>query len=125
MKIANAFVAQDIMPWNYPKSRIRDKTVAINHNLRRGYSMRASLHKISFIILLVFLFGCSTTHNHYGSKSGAYTDIGDVYLGLDVEIQNNFSDFAGKRIGLITNQTGLNREGLADIDIRLQRLFKC
>ncbi|HLJ15043.1 MAG TPA: exo-beta-N-acetylmuramidase NamZ domain-containing protein [Bryobacteraceae bacterium] len=40
-----------------------------------------------------------------------------VLTGLDVLVDQKFAPFQGKRIGLITNQTGLNRDGLRNIDL--------
>lgn len=44
---------------------------------------------------------------------------GDVLTGLDVLAQENFATLAGKRIGLITNHTGLSRDGKRNIDLML------
>jgi uncharacterized protein YbbC (DUF1343 family)/CubicO group peptidase (beta-lactamase class C family) len=44
---------------------------------------------------------------------------GDILTGLDVLAQENFAPLAGKRIGLITNHTGLSREGKRNIDLML------
>ena len=52
-----------------------------------------------------------------------------VMTGLDVVEAGKFAEFAGKRVGLITNQTGLNRAGQRNIDVmraagvRLTTLF--
>ena len=53
-----------------------------------------------------------------------------VQTGLDVVVSNNFSEFAGKRVGIITNQTGADQSGrhLADLfsaapRVKLQALF--
>jgi len=40
--------------------------------------------------------------------------------GLDVLVDQKFQPFAGKRIGLITNQTGLDRLGRRNVDLMLQ-----
>ncbi len=40
-----------------------------------------------------------------------------VLTGIDVLQKNNFVSLQGKRIGLITNQTGINRDGQRTIDI--------
>ncbi|HML16611.1 MAG TPA: exo-beta-N-acetylmuramidase NamZ domain-containing protein, partial [Bryobacteraceae bacterium] len=40
----------------------------------------------------------------------------EVLTGLDVLEQENFAPLQGKRIGLITNQTGLDREGRRNVD---------
>ena len=40
-----------------------------------------------------------------------------VSTGLDVLEENHFQQFQGKRIGLITNQTGIDRDGKRNIDV--------
>lgn len=40
----------------------------------------------------------------------------DVFAGVDVLAEQNFAPLAGKRIGLITNHTGLMRDGRRNID---------
>ena len=42
-----------------------------------------------------------------------------VLTGLDVLAGQNFAPLAGKRVGLITNQTGVDREGRRNIDLML------
>lgn len=44
----------------------------------------------------------------------------DVLTGLDVLAAQNFAPLQGKRTGLITNHTGLTREGKRNIDVMLQ-----
>jgi uncharacterized protein YbbC (DUF1343 family)/CubicO group peptidase (beta-lactamase class C family) len=39
--------------------------------------------------------------------------------GLDVLASNQFRELKGKRVGLITNQTGLDRSGARDVDVML------
>ncbi len=39
--------------------------------------------------------------------------------GLDALEQDGFAELKGKRIGLITNQTGLDREGRRNVDVML------
>lgn len=53
-----------------------------------------------------------------------------VQTGLDVVVANNFRDFAGRRVGIITNQTGVDRLGrhMADLfatapQVKLVALF--
>lgn len=43
----------------------------------------------------------------------------DVLTGLDVLAADNFAALRGKRIGLITNQTGLSRDGRRNVDVML------
>jgi len=53
----------------------------------------------------------------------------DTMTGLDVLESENFGEFKGKRIGLITNQTGLDRHGRRNVDVmlaagvKIQKLF--
>jgi len=42
---------------------------------------------------------------------------GKTLTGLDVLVEQKFAPFAGKRIGLITNQSGLSRDGRRNIDL--------
>ncbi len=44
---------------------------------------------------------------------------GQTLTGLDVLEQQSFADLKGKRIGLITNQTGLDRQGSRNVDAML------
>jgi uncharacterized protein YbbC (DUF1343 family)/CubicO group peptidase (beta-lactamase class C family) len=44
---------------------------------------------------------------------------GETWTGLDVLAQEKFALLAGKRIGLITNHTGLSRDGMRNIDLML------
>ena len=39
------------------------------------------------------------------------TALGAVQLGIDVLAAENFTPLAGKRVGLVTNQTGVNSSG--------------
>ena len=43
----------------------------------------------------------------------------EVLTGLDVLAEDNFAALRGKRIGLITNQTGVNRDGRRNVDLML------
>ncbi|HVT30069.1 MAG TPA: exo-beta-N-acetylmuramidase NamZ domain-containing protein [Lacipirellulaceae bacterium] len=52
-------------------------------------------------------------------KSAAWIDKSRVRLGIDVLQDEEFKSLAGKRVGLITNQTGVDSEGVSTID----RLF--
>ncbi|HSB13690.1 MAG TPA: exo-beta-N-acetylmuramidase NamZ domain-containing protein [Bryobacteraceae bacterium] len=45
---------------------------------------------------------------------------GQVLTGLDVLAAQNFAPLAGKRVGLITNHTGLDRNGRRNVDLMLE-----
>lgn len=42
---------------------------------------------------------------------------GQVKTGLDVLAEDHFRPFAGKRVGLLTNQTGISKDGQRNIDL--------
>jgi uncharacterized protein YbbC (DUF1343 family)/CubicO group peptidase (beta-lactamase class C family) len=53
-----------------------------------------------------------------------------VLTGLDVLVRNEFAEFKGKRVGLVTNHTGIDRSGRRNIDlfaaapgVELKRIF--
>ncbi len=54
---------------------------------------------------------------------------GTVWTGIDTLVEDRFSPFAGKRIGLVTNHTGLDRDGKRNVDrmaeagVRVAALF--
>jgi uncharacterized protein YbbC (DUF1343 family)/CubicO group peptidase (beta-lactamase class C family) len=48
---------------------------------------------------------------------GIYHRTDETLAGIDVLEQENFTPLAGKRVGLITNQTGVDREGRRTIDV--------
>ncbi|MDR3700295.1 MAG: DUF1343 domain-containing protein [Candidatus Sulfopaludibacter sp.] len=62
-----------------------------------------------------------TGYNETTAGAGLRREIagrnGATRTGLDVLAAEKFRQFAGKRIGLITNQTGVDREGRRNIDL--------
>jgi len=44
----------------------------------------------------------------------------DALTGLDVLVSDNFSELRGKKVGLITNQTGIDREGRRNVDLMVK-----
>lgn len=50
-------------------------------------------------------------------KRRGAADSEGVLFGIDVLERNHFSDLAGRRVGLITNHTGINRQGVRTIDL--------
>ncbi|HEY2013972.1 MAG TPA: exo-beta-N-acetylmuramidase NamZ domain-containing protein, partial [Bryobacteraceae bacterium] len=62
-------------------------------------------------------------YNETLSGAGVRREVmhnGETRTGLDVLVAEKFQSLAGKRIGLITNQTGLDREGRRNIDLMRQ-----
>lgn len=67
-------------------------------------------HKLAFSMLCLFaLF----------SSSAVAANRADVRTGLDVLEAEGFARLEGKHIGLITNRTGVNREGKSNIELFL------
>ena len=63
-----------------------------------------------------------TGYNETIVGPGLHRDVepkAQVLTGLDVLAEDNFAALRGKRIGLITNQTGLNRDGRRNVDLML------
>lgn len=63
-----------------------------------------------------------TGYNESIASAGVHRVVahnGDVLTGLDVLAAENFVPLKGKRIGLITNHTGLSRDGRRNIDLML------
>jgi uncharacterized protein YbbC (DUF1343 family)/CubicO group peptidase (beta-lactamase class C family) len=64
-----------------------------------------------------------TSYNETLVGAGVHREIErnvKTLTGLDVLEQHGFSELKGKRIGLITNQTGVDRQGRRDVDVMLQ-----
>ena len=64
-----------------------------------------------------------TGYNELQAGPGFRREItrnGATRTGLDVLVANHFQPFAGKRIGLITNHTGVDREGRRNLDLMKQ-----
>jgi len=64
-----------------------------------------------------------TGYNETFTSAGVHRDAdhtADTKTGLDVLVEEKFQPLAGKRIGLITNQTGVDRMGRRNVDLMLQ-----
>jgi len=64
-----------------------------------------------------------TGYNEVQVGPGFRRDVGRngaTRTGLDVLVQQKFQPFAGRRIGLITNHTGVDREGRRNVDLMRQ-----
>jgi uncharacterized protein YbbC (DUF1343 family)/CubicO group peptidase (beta-lactamase class C family) len=63
-----------------------------------------------------------TSYNDTIVGPGLHREVepkGEVLTGLDVLAADNFTPLRGKRIGLITNQTGLSHDGKRNVDLML------
>jgi uncharacterized protein YbbC (DUF1343 family) len=63
-----------------------------------------------------------TSYNETMAMAGVHRVVArnaETLTGLDVLERERFAPFHGKRIGLITNQTGLDRDGKRNVDVML------
>jgi uncharacterized protein YbbC (DUF1343 family)/CubicO group peptidase (beta-lactamase class C family) len=64
-----------------------------------------------------------TGYNETFTAAGVHREVGRAgatKTGLDVLVEEKFQSFTGKRVGLITNQTGIDRTGRRDVDLMVQ-----
>jgi len=64
-----------------------------------------------------------TGYNETFTAAGVHREVnrnGATKTGIDVLAEQNFQPLQGKRIGLITNQTGVDRQGRRNIDLMLK-----
>jgi uncharacterized protein YbbC (DUF1343 family) len=67
---------------------------------------------------LLFLFLSVLIRVHPWFQSSVYAaNAGSTLTGIDVLEAQKFAPLAGKRVGLITNQTGIDRDGRSTIDV--------
>jgi uncharacterized protein YbbC (DUF1343 family)/CubicO group peptidase (beta-lactamase class C family) len=63
-----------------------------------------------------------TSYNETFSMAGVHRTVGrnaETLTGLDVMTRDGFSELRGKRVGLITNHTGIDRLGKRNVDLML------
>lgn len=64
-----------------------------------------------------------TGYNETYTQAGVHREVSrnaKTQTGLDVLVANRFAPLQGKRVGLITNQTGVDRQGRRNIDLMRQ-----
>jgi uncharacterized protein YbbC (DUF1343 family)/CubicO group peptidase (beta-lactamase class C family) len=92
----------------------------------RGKSLTSFRSKVATIVAATYGItaqGVSLTgYNETITGPGLHRQVehqGDVMTGLDVLAADRFAPLQGKRVGLITNQTGLARDGKRNVDLML------
>ena len=109
-------------------------TNAVHPHLRPAItSLRGRVATIVAAAVGITVPGVSLTgYNETLTGPGLHRQVvraGDVRTGLDVWEDEGFRAIAGKRVGLITNQTGIDREGRRNVDqmlaagVRVAALF--
>jgi uncharacterized protein YbbC (DUF1343 family)/CubicO group peptidase (beta-lactamase class C family) len=83
--------------------------------------LRAKVATIAAAAVGIAVRGVTLTgYNETLSGAGIHREIernGATKTGLDVLVDQKFQPLAGKRVGLITNQTGIDRQGRRNIDL--------
>lgn len=83
--------------------------------------LRARVATIAAAAVGIAVRGVTLTgYNETLSGAGIRREVernGATKTGLDVLVEQKFQPLAGKRIGLITNQTGVDREGRRNVDL--------
>jgi uncharacterized protein YbbC (DUF1343 family)/CubicO group peptidase (beta-lactamase class C family) len=86
--------------------------------------LRSRVATITAAALGIAAQGVSLTgYNETLSGAGGRREVprtGDTRTGIDVLAAQEFRPFAGKRVGLITNHTGIDREGRRNVDVMRQ-----
>ncbi len=92
----------------------------------RGHSLTSLRSRVATLVaasLGVTVSGVKLTgYNETIAGPGLHREVepkAEVLTGLDVLAEDNFAALHGKRIGLITNQTGVNRAGKRNVDVML------
>src|SRR5580693_3085534 len=91
-------------------------------------SIRSKVATIAAASVGIAVQGVTLTgYNETFTGAGVHRDIGrnaKTLTGLDVLVANRFQPLQGKRVGLITNQTGLDSQGRRNIDLMRQAGIK-
>ena len=92
----------------------------------RGHSLTSLRSRVATIVAASFGIVAPsvklTGYNETIAGPGLHREVEpktEVLTGLDVLAADNFAALRGKRIGLITNHTGLSRDGRRNIDLML------
>ena len=85
--------------------------------MQRSLASQSPRHLFISLQAVFLLVVCENLH-------AQHTSPGKVSIGIDQLIQQDFQPIKGSRIGLITNHTGLTRDGVSTIDV-LHRTDHC
>jgi uncharacterized protein YbbC (DUF1343 family)/CubicO group peptidase (beta-lactamase class C family) len=113
------FTGTDI--WIDPASRTYLVLLTNSVHPHRGISITSLRARVATIVAAAYGYtkpGVNLTgYNDFGQGERRMVNRnGEVLTGLDVWVRDGFPPLAGKRVGLITNHTGLDRTGKRDVD---------
>ncbi len=92
--------------WIHPASQSFIVIMANRNHPRGGRSINSWRSKVASVVAAALSL-----------ETPAVAKAQSTFTGLDVLARQNFAPLAGKRVGLITNQTGLDRQGRRNIDL--------
>lgn len=110
------------MPMTYT-SRTETNTGAALRNVPTHVSRRFALVALLLLVMNPFdvpseLMGSARPpHKQPAHDAVILPDDGRVHLGIDVLEANGFDILKGRRVGLLTNPAGVNRDGVSTIDV--------
>lgn len=99
--------------WIDPASKTYVILLANSVHPHRGKSLTSLRARVATIAAASIGITAQTTIHGVPPRNA------QVLTGLDVLAQQDFAPLAGKRVGLITNHTGLSREGKRNIDLMI------
>jgi uncharacterized protein YbbC (DUF1343 family)/CubicO group peptidase (beta-lactamase class C family) len=82
----------------------------VTHRAERSVQVMARAPKLNALVR------AATNESSPSPSLKGRGNLSDVKLGIDVLVRDEFKQLAGKRVGLITNQTGLDSSGATTID---------
>lgn len=94
---------------------------------RRGKSLSSLRSRMATVVAAAFGIDVPgiilTSYNETITGAGIHRTVArnaQTLTGLDVLEQTNFAELKGRRIGLITNHTGIDRDGNRNVDLMLR-----
>jgi uncharacterized protein YbbC (DUF1343 family) len=81
----------------------KNYNLAVHFKQKLGYMMQIFVKRFFFLLFFFLLVGC-----HDASKNGSLTAPTPVKLGVEVLFEKHLDLLRGKRVGLITNPTGVD-----------------
>jgi len=75
------------------------------------------MKRLFIVFALAFFAGCGARGQNTGYFDDEPLDTGTVKTGLEVLVESDFAPLQGKRVGLVTNPSGVDRNLVSTIDI--------
>lgn len=113
IKFVNNLLRQDRMPIR----KFEEKSILLNKKSSRCLCAQTKIRFSHYFSFIVFFIGLAVVQLGFGEDP-------KVLLGVDVLFkEDKLAEWKGKRIGLITNQTGVDHKMRSTIDLFLNNAF--